>query len=550
MPTARFQTISSGVFALLFACAPTDRSGGSGELSTSSEGSSTESGDNPPGSTSDEPDPGTTGGDGTGDTGTRFDLGDGGPTPPPETGPIETCEDAQDARTSIGCEFLGARFPNWADQMSATPPAVAYAVGVANVSPGSTASVSVESKTATGWVPLQGPVSVAPLDLHLFELNVPAVPEDVGVATGHAVRVVADRPVVAYQFNPLDGGSQSTDASLLYPTSSWDHLNLGAAYETRSNASTNLLVVAAHDGTEIRVHPSREVEGGNGVPGAVPGGSFDVRLNAGDVANIGPKAIYESLSGTWIETDPEHPVGVFASNPCTTVPSFTCCCDHLEEQIPGLRTWGQDIVAPQLPLRNAGAPEGTMWEIYASEDGTEVDFDAAPGVQGLVAGPVTLDRGETLRMEVSAPPGTPGDFVVHASHPVLVNAFMLSASESAVDDMGDPAMVAIPPAQQFLTRQVVLVPPNWDNDFLVVLRPQGVPVRLDGAEVAPDLFRRAGTSEWEIARIPVPDGVHVLDGGEEPVGVVVVGYDLWDSYAYTGGTGAAVLNPDPTPPVG
>ena len=52
-------------------------------------------------------------------------------------------------------------------------------------------------------------------------------------------------------------------------------------------------------------------------------------------------------------------------------------------------------------------------------------------------------------------------------------------------------------------------------------------------------------SGYEVARVAVLDGVHVFDGGDAAFGVVIVGYDQWDSYAYLGGTGTGKINPNP-----
>jgi hypothetical protein len=56
-------------------------------------------------------------------------------------------------------------------------------------------------------------------------------------------------------------------------------------------------------------------------------------------------------------------------------------------------------------------------------------------------------------------------------------------------------------------------------------------------------FAPVGTSH-EVARVPIGDGVHVIEG-DEPFGVAIVGYGSFDSYAYLGGVGTALINPTP-----
>jgi hypothetical protein len=45
-----------------------------------------------------------------------------------------------------------------------------------------------------------------------------------------------------------------------------------------------------------------------------------------------------------------------------------------------------------------------------------------------------------------------------------------------------------------------------------------------------------------VARILVSDGVHSLQGSQ-PFGVIVMGYDFADSYAYPGGLDQQLINP-------
>ncbi|MCY1007897.1 hypothetical protein OV079_20530 [Nannocystis pusilla] len=42
--------------------------------------------------------------------------------------------------------------------------------------------------------------------------------------------------------------------------------------------------------------------------------------------------------------------------------------------------------------------------------------------------------------------------------------------------------------------------------------------------------------------MPADDGVHVLTG-DQPFGVIVIGYDEYDSYAYPGGLDQKQINP-------
>jgi hypothetical protein len=78
------------------------------------------------------------------------------------------------------------------------------------------------------------------------------------------------------------------------------------------------------------------------------------------------------------------------------------------------------------------------------------------------------------------------------------------------------------------------------NDYLVLVRDEGSPVWIDGAEPAATWSPVAGGKE--VARVLVADGVHVLTGAA-PFGVTVVGYDSYDSYAYPGGLNQQVINP-------
>ena len=86
----------------------------------------------------------------------------------------------------------------------------------------------------------------------------------------------------------------------------------------------------------------------------------------------------------------------------------------------------------------------------------------------------------------------------------------------------------------------------WNYDWFVITRKTGTAVTIDGVAVPPASFVKVGPgnnpTEWEVARVAVTDGVHALDG-DQPFGVIVLGYDSYDSYAYPGGLDQKVINP-------
>jgi hypothetical protein len=92
---------------------------------------------------------------------------------------------------------------------------------------------------------------------------------------------------------------------------------------------------------------------------------------------------------------------------------------------------------------------------------------------------------------------------------------------------------------------VVLVAKNWEHDALVITRTAGVQVLMDGAPVDEALFTEVADTDYQVARIPVDDGVYTLESAdpEKGINVIVVGYGNAVSYAYPGGMGIQAINP-------
>lgn len=517
-------------------------------------GSSLTSGVSGPGASGGEESHGTgaegTAGDGSDDAAPKFDLGNapgsdaGGPAPPIIPA---TCDEAQAGVSTVGCVFYAVDMDSH-DSVETSQ----FAVAVGNVQLAADATVSVEVRQGGVWTAVAGPQVVPALSLFSFPLPDRHADDTMLFASG-AYRVVSDVPIIAYQFNPVDGSSSFlSDASMLFPVPSLDTLNHVTAWTSMMDNTGGFqhsyaTIVATSDGTMVTVTPAAATAAGAGVPAGAPGAPFVVAMQDGDVLDVAAASLGTSMTGTRIESNDGHPVAVFAGQECALIPAAVCCCDHLEEQLAGLRQWGTEFVAARMPVRNPGAPEATLWQIYASENGTNITIEASPALTGIPAAQFVLNAGEVRELYVTGPVGDPGDFHVSADKPINVLGYMVGSENmpAPYSMTGDPAAVQLSAVEQFLPRYVVLVPTTWINDVAVITRAAGAMLTIDGVAVDETLFAPIGTSGFEVGRVPIPDGVHVLDGGDTPFGVVIVGYDDWDSYAYLGGTGTGKINPNP-----
>jgi hypothetical protein len=481
-------------------------------------------------------------GDGDGDSGgPKFDMAQL-PDVPGMSGPIipETCQQALAGESTVGCLFFGVDLDSH-DQVETAQ----FAIAVSNVQEAQMATVQVEQKNGGVWSTIAGPTVVAPLSLYTF--NLPDFhQDDSGVKVGGAYRVTSDVPIIAYQFNPVDGASSYlSDASMLYPVPTWDSINHVVGWKVINDGAVQgayVTVVAAHDGTQVTITPTAITLAGNGIPPSPIGVPFVVNLNEGDIAEVMTKTLNQGLTGTRVTSDPEHPVAVFSGNECTFIPTNVYACDHLEEQLSGVRLWGQHFIASRVQPRSANDP--SLWQLYASEDGTTITITSDVGVTGIPNNQFVLQAGQVVEFYVGGNAQTPGDFEVEADKPIAVLNYM-TGSENAGAGIGDPAMVQLSPIEQFLPRYVVLVPGTWINDVAVLARPAGAQITLDGVPIDDALFIPVADSGYEVARVPVSDGIHVFDGDQSPFSIIILGYDQWDSYAYLGGTGTGVINPNP-----
>jgi hypothetical protein len=440
------------------------------------------------------------------------------------------CEIAAMERSSVGCVYYPV------DTNGFQPGQ--YAIAISNVNATKTASVVVETKMGAIWMPIaDGNHTVGPEALQTIPLPHRAV-DGSALYEGGAYRVTSDLPVIAYQFSPLDGAASFySDASLLLPAAAHDTQYIVPAWPygnadggDRYPAHVQITAGAA---TQVTVTSPIATLAGAGVPALEPNVPQTISMQDGDYLQLTAAVPDTSFNGTRVSAS--APVGVFTSNDCVNVPLANCCCEHLEEQVFGLQTWGKTYAASRVPVRSN---EPAVWQIMAQQDGTVVNFTFPAGVTGLPA-TVTLGARQMVEYTVNGPVGAPGDFLINSDKPVLVTQFMV-ASALAGGNEGDPSMVQAVPVEQYLRSYVVLIPSTWEKDFLVLTRTTGTQVTVNDSPVNAGWVDIGGG--YEANRLATADGVHKIVG-VEPVGVIVVGYDQFDSYAYPGGLDQQVINP-------
>jgi hypothetical protein len=152
-----------------------------------------------------------------------------------------------------------------------------------------------------------------------------AIPDESVDMSQHAkmaYKVVADLPIVAYQFNPLDNVRVfSNDASLLIPRTafdvdyygmSWPVLDRRSQTPSKNNYNGYLTVVAWNDNTQITLTPTAPVSASATMTTLAANTPVNFTLNAFEVLQL--EATSGDLTGTHITSPNMMPFGVFGGH--------------------------------------------------------------------------------------------------------------------------------------------------------------------------------------------------------------------------------------------
>ncbi len=516
---------------------------------------------------------------GGGDKRSGFDTDPNNPTDPLGTsgGPglggeagakFSSCDEAAAAKSYVGCDYWPTVSSNVVNSV------FDFAVAVANV------GTEKANVTVTGPGGTNQKIEVEAESLGVVYL--PWVPELKGgdngltasvVAKGGAFHLVSDKPVVVYQFNPIEfkagGGpaskdwskcvkavptapdcySYSNDASLLLPSSAMtgNYRVMGSAGWTRAGGGlfglggvkmgATLTITATADDTkvDVKLGPKADVVAGGAVRAGSPGQTITLTLAKGDVAQLTTKpGIDFDFSGSVVNAD--KPIQIITGVPCVDMPQNVQACDHVEETLFPAETLGKRyvVMSPTGPKKNK---VGQVVRIFGNEDGTTLTYSPSKPASC----PDTLSAGQVADCGV-----VDADFEVKGDKSFGVATFLQGGAKTDPDfdpngmslaqPQGDPSQSFAVAVEQYRKKYVFLAPTDYKTSFADVIAPKGAVIRLDGQDVSGQLEEIAGT-EFARARLALgagKNGAHVLDA-EQPIGVQVIGYGDNTSYQYPGG---------------
>jgi len=483
---------------------------------------------------------------------------------------LHACTAAELQQTHVGCEFIATDMGN-VDEYDANDSC--FVVAVSNVEAVGVAVVTVEDDqgalldfpgVGTQWNIDPGELAVIPITGNLNQCSlIPARPNTTtmttGLMPGSAFRIHSTLPVVAYQINPYEAAEKhTTDAALLIPVATLGDQYIVASHEGLSSYdySSAISIVAVNDNTVVSIAPSAAVAAG----AQIVGGSapFDITLNALEHLQLLASGQLDLINTTITATGP---IAVYGGALCANVPAAMGFCDHIEEMMPSVNSWGQQYVAAVPPQR---ASENAYWRIITAVDQTHI------AVLPYSQYDRVLNRGEVLEIDEL------GSFVVTATadtpdpmaepRPIMVVNYLKGSEQTAADSdtdietlgnlRGDPAMTLSVPVEQYLDSYLFLSDPSYAYNYVVIVRTDSSqPIHLDCWDPIPESAFTPISSGFSRALVTLghetpgsTDGncegwgnVHSI-WSAAPFGIWVYGYFADTSYGYPGGMNFRQIN--------
>ncbi|MCX7943485.1 MAG: IgGFc-binding protein [Deltaproteobacteria bacterium] len=485
---------------------------------------------------------------------------------------VNACAEAMNTKSYIGCEYWAVHLRNAPQELmgsntiQASDTAI-WGIAVSNTNTSLYAHVTV-SEAATGKVLASNTIEPRKLQVFTFDPkkdNQKYNLKGTELANNKLLKITSDVPVVVYQFNPMNNTVKvySNDASLLLPT----HILTGnyivasrqeIGYQHLNNGY--LTIIATSPGTTtVDITPSANTAPGPGVPALTKGVKHTFTLSQYQILNIETASQGNDLTGTIIKAN--NPIAVFGGHVCENIPDSNGYCDHLEEQMFPVETWGDKFTAVHFAQRDyltyknnqCIEPKKGEWNpnsIYRIIAGkSNVQIRTIPPQPGF---PITLNLGEFYEFQSNQ------DFVIEANGPIMAVQYMagstyqnpLFGNYDPCSHIGDPAMVLLVPQEQYRRDYIFLVPEDYATNWVNIAAPINttITLSLQGTQnktvIQPSQLIQIPGTQYGVYRFKALSGIYELNSNN-PVSIIVYGYHQDVSFAYPGGLDLKIIYDNP-----
>lgn len=354
--------------------------------------------------------------------------------------------------------------------------------------------------------------------------------------------LVSEEDVTVYALNQAE---TTSDAFLVLPKDALRNDYFVMSYnadlldDAGANTPSQYAIVATEDSTIVELKNTKATYNNNN--GIIKLQKGDVWLVQSLTQNVG-----DDLTGSHITSN--KPIAVFSGHQRVRVPlsarNNTSSRDCLIEQLPPKSTWGRSaLLVPYSQPPGVTEFGEDRYRVIAGYDSTRVYIDSVQVT--------TLQSGQFYEADLTTA------HLLTTNRPVMVAQFKKTSTpqdrNGQGNQLGDPFMMMIPPAEQFLKSYRFINAQAFQDSTLdrfgsskivSVYKLQYVTVvvpttsirslLLDNQPQSASLFRAIPKSQYSYATIPLNDGVHTIEA-DTGIGIYVYGYGYANSYGYIGG---------------
>lgn len=339
------------------------------------------------------------------------------------------------------------------------------------------------------------------------------IPATNDIKGNEVIRITSDEAISVYATN---AAAAIADGALIYPEDSYGSEYYVASYEgLNPTAHSSFIVVATENNTKVEITPSENTQGGH-----QKGIKYVVTLNKGEIyMEYGSGT--SDLTGTHISAVDKKKIAVFGGTKCVNIPSGCFACDVLMEQVIPVSRLGKKYLLSQLSTSSI-TPDYT-YRIISTENNNKISVNGKPLK--------TMQKGEVYNEH-----NVGKAICITADEPIMVIQYMQGAHCSS--NVGDPAMVIIPPIEQFIKRVNYATPTyvGFLTHYVYILLEKNASVSINGKKVNSSLFQNySSCGDYKYVNLDLSAGNHLVESNEG-FSMIAYGHGSFISYAYIGGT--------------